>query len=311
MNTIKLNTIGDSPVVVKKGSQVQSQEKTVEITENGTTEVVPDSGFSLSKVTVNTNVESSGSSWRYFDISKCSIEGIERIAHIVKTYRDGGYIGIVSSGALSMAGSSTERIAMGIDMAVGFCSIVDSTEIINYGEHLAPIISDILANGAVEITKEQFYSLSSFVSIRELHQPTSDEVDISAGVINLDNLSIVKEIDVVEPTVYEEDVTPTDIALYSTAKDIAIALMLRYTEDDSLRLVAIVDSTNSSVNTNAYILFSVNTDNTVQYDPDGGIQIVNDILASQDFKYIGEASGGELTEVQFDILDKYIKVKKG
>jgi len=59
MNTIRLNTIGDSPVVVKKGSQVQSQEKTVEITENGTTEVVPDSGFSLSKVTINTNVESS------------------------------------------------------------------------------------------------------------------------------------------------------------------------------------------------------------------------------------------------------------
>lgn len=101
------------------------------------------------------------STWRYFDISKCSIEEIELMAHIVKTYRDGGYIGIVSSGALSMAGSSTERIAMGIDMAVGFCSIVGSTEIINYGEHLAPIISDILANGAVEITKEQFYNLEA------------------------------------------------------------------------------------------------------------------------------------------------------
>ena len=65
MNTIKLNTIGDSPVAVKKGSQVQSQEKTVEITENGTTEVVPDAGFSLSKVTVNTNVESSGSATKW------------------------------------------------------------------------------------------------------------------------------------------------------------------------------------------------------------------------------------------------------
>lgn len=64
MNTIRLNTIGDSPVVVKKGSQVQSQEKTVEITENGTTEVVPDAGYALSKVTVNTNVESSGSAER-------------------------------------------------------------------------------------------------------------------------------------------------------------------------------------------------------------------------------------------------------
>lgn len=65
MNTIKLNTIGDSPIIIKKGSQVQSQEKTVEITENGTTEVVPDSGYALSKVTVNTNVESSGSATKW------------------------------------------------------------------------------------------------------------------------------------------------------------------------------------------------------------------------------------------------------
>ena len=77
MNTIKLNTIGDSPVVVKKGSQVQSQEKTVEITENGTTEVVPDSGFSLSKVTVNTNVESSGSATKW--TGHADAEGLKAI----------------------------------------------------------------------------------------------------------------------------------------------------------------------------------------------------------------------------------------
>lgn len=75
MNTIKLNSIGDSPVVVKKGSQVQSQEKTVEITENGTTEVVPDSGFSLSKVTVNTNVESSGSATNENDVNFRDYDG--------------------------------------------------------------------------------------------------------------------------------------------------------------------------------------------------------------------------------------------
>lgn len=119
---------------------------------------------SVAEVTFESESSGGGageSTWRYFDISKCSIEGIETMAHIVKTYRDGGHIGIVSSGALSMAGSSTERIAMGIDMAVGFCPIVGSTEIINYGEHLAPTISDILANGAVEITKEQFYNLEA------------------------------------------------------------------------------------------------------------------------------------------------------
>lgn len=37
-----------------------TQEKTVEITENGTVEVIPDEGYTLSKVTTNVNVESSG-----------------------------------------------------------------------------------------------------------------------------------------------------------------------------------------------------------------------------------------------------------
>lgn len=307
MNTIKLNTIGDSPVVVKKGSQVQSQEKTVEITENGTTEVVPDSGYALSKVTVNTNVESSGESTMEYVAFNAETDLV--------TY--GEVLGIFAY--LVKFPTKIETISIMfmsdeiVNDAIAFA--IDTGAVVDFMGSRKSIKDHALSFGAdisllPHLTKEEFYSLSSFVSIRELHQPTSDEVNLSAGVVNLDNLSIVKEIDVVEPTVYEEDVTPTNIALYSTAKDIAIALMLRYTKDDSLRLIATVDSTNSSVNTNAYILFSVNTDNTVQYDPDGGIQIVNDILASQDFKYIGEASGGELTEVQFDILDKYIKVKK-
>lgn len=44
----------------KGGETVETQEKTVDITENGTTEVLPDAGFALSKVTVNTNVASVG-----------------------------------------------------------------------------------------------------------------------------------------------------------------------------------------------------------------------------------------------------------
>ena len=77
MNTIRLNTIGDSPIIIKKGSQVQSQEKTVEITENGTTEVVPDSGYALSKVTINTNVESGGSATKW--TGHADAEGLKAI----------------------------------------------------------------------------------------------------------------------------------------------------------------------------------------------------------------------------------------
>lgn len=42
------------------GESTPTQEKTIEITENGTVEVVPDEGYALSKVTANVNVEGSG-----------------------------------------------------------------------------------------------------------------------------------------------------------------------------------------------------------------------------------------------------------
>ena len=67
MNTILLNTVSlDGGTIIKKGSggggvAIKNQEKSVEITENGVTEVAPDSGFTgLSKVVVNTNVASGG-----------------------------------------------------------------------------------------------------------------------------------------------------------------------------------------------------------------------------------------------------------
>lgn len=72
-------------------SAKEEQEKTVDITENGTTEVIPDSGKVLSKVTVNTNVASGGSSEEYELFKKQMIErsiteivvpsGITKIGH--------------------------------------------------------------------------------------------------------------------------------------------------------------------------------------------------------------------------------------
>ena len=47
------------------GSGKTEQEKTVSITQNGTTEVLPDEGKTLSKVTVNTNVQASGGDDRF------------------------------------------------------------------------------------------------------------------------------------------------------------------------------------------------------------------------------------------------------
>ena len=66
MNRVLLNTVPlDGGIIIKGGggggTPINNQEKSVDITENGTTEVVADAGFTgLSKVVVNTNVASSG-----------------------------------------------------------------------------------------------------------------------------------------------------------------------------------------------------------------------------------------------------------
>ena len=65
MNITTLNTIGLDGVIIKKGGggDMPLQDKVVDITENGTTEVVADNGFTgLSKVSVNVNVKGGGTS---------------------------------------------------------------------------------------------------------------------------------------------------------------------------------------------------------------------------------------------------------
>ena len=69
MNTTTLNmTTLDGGVIIKKGGgggvPIQNQDKVVDITENGTTEVVADGGFTgLGKVTINTEVEGAKPKW--------------------------------------------------------------------------------------------------------------------------------------------------------------------------------------------------------------------------------------------------------
>lgn len=69
MNVTTLNTTTlDGGVIIKRGEgggvPINNQDKVVDITENGTTEVVADSGFTgLGKVTINTEVEGAKPKW--------------------------------------------------------------------------------------------------------------------------------------------------------------------------------------------------------------------------------------------------------
>ena len=173
MNTIKLNTIGDSPVVVKKGSQVQSQEKTVEITENGTTEVVPDAGYALQKVTVNTNVQGGGeSSLEYLDVSEIDINDNPQFINIVTTaslvylsdYTAFGqtFNGVITYGQFGFLGADSQYIkALAIDLNADILNMQTMSGYVTIKEYFRRINIEELYNSLPRITKEQFYNLEA------------------------------------------------------------------------------------------------------------------------------------------------------
>ena len=172
MNTTTLNmTTLDGGVIIKKGgggATINNQDKVVDITENGTTEVVADSEFTgLGKVTINTEVsggESGGSTIEYLDISGVEDKTIvfewatsarlvipqyaiivAPVGRMVETIKNVGYdyveaIGVDTS---SMVAIRQGEDALSITMA----------------EYISMSGNSELFNSLPRLTKEQFYSL--------------------------------------------------------------------------------------------------------------------------------------------------------
>ena len=174
MGIIGLNAIGlDGNVLVKKGGggTINNQDKSVDITENGTTEVVADGGYTgLGKVTINTEVSGgeSASTIEYLDVSGGdfveqpeSKAGFIFVSSAIKIKGD-DYLNIIPSAYLITAQDGLEIAdvkAFKIDMNEMYLETNAEPKTIkeelekSYGkEYLASI---------PRITKEQFYDLNS------------------------------------------------------------------------------------------------------------------------------------------------------
>lgn len=162
MNIAKLNTVSldDKTFIIKRGTSggatINNQDKVVDITENGTTEIVADGGYTgLGKVIINTEVSGGGESVEYWDITAAP-EGLYEIAQFATMlkYTKSGTMYIDSIFRLSK--SEITPIGVAIDTSLEHLNkgtIKTVGEIFN--EFGYPSFDTI---GWVRLTKEQFYS---------------------------------------------------------------------------------------------------------------------------------------------------------
>ena len=148
---------------------VNNQDKTIDVSENGTIEVTPDEGFTgLGKVTVNTNVEGGGgeSSKRYYRIELRDTTDVfvQFYGTNIKTDMGDGEVAVVGV-ALIFAYNvpSTNWKAIAIDIDTPTYSPTGSG-IISFREQIemqGGNVDDLSDLGLISITEAEFYDLNA------------------------------------------------------------------------------------------------------------------------------------------------------
>lgn len=175
MNTVQLNTASLDKVIKRGGSgDVHNQSKVVEITENGSVEVVPDAGYTgLAKVTANVNVSGGGaedlSDWEYYDCSSSAEDMSLYAAYLTGRMKKAdvrdGVISKVQIGCILFAFASSDYdkyIAIAVDFSQP-CIDANGTRTLREqitlypNSELAQIVG--MLQSLPRLTKEEFYKL--------------------------------------------------------------------------------------------------------------------------------------------------------
>lgn len=158
-------------------TEIKSQSKVVEITNNGTTEVIPDSGFAyLSKVNIKTNVpqsgEGGGGSTGGVKIIYLNVEAA-RDAIISSGMNDAALRSQLCFGAVSMKSDYGEGVYDILPFAYPTDDFRKSMIAVAYVDDMkvydsngtqmnsSQLIQQYKSMGAYEITEEEFYNLNA------------------------------------------------------------------------------------------------------------------------------------------------------
>lgn len=171
MNIAKLNTVSldDKTFIIKRGTSggttINNQDKVVDITENGTTEVVADGGYTgLGKVTINTEVsggggESGGSNIEYLDVSglPAEVESVFLMFSILAKYST-QYETVISTPFLLqnvIVGKRFKAVIIDFTMQISEMGLIGTIK----DAFIAQGFTQAEIDAIPRITKEQFYSL--------------------------------------------------------------------------------------------------------------------------------------------------------